>query len=188
MENLDNIKFKMTIPYNNQILVKSRKKTKINLSIIFFLFALFCGTFLTVVLISKDAKEMLPYMVIFAISGMVCLGVAIYSLATMKARDKDKDKSIEYTFYENHFEIKQQGGKKTKYLKNCLYKKYKDKQYIKKLVERVDRLEMVILAGYLNLVPQYEKFIIPIPKKASEKVDNFKSFLKEKVTKYIVKK
>lgn len=186
MENLDNVKFKMTIPYNNKSLLKYRKRTKILCAITLFVVALFWGFFLIMSLIMN--KKSVIAIVMFSTFAIICLGVTIFSLITIKARDKDNDKTIQYIFYENHLEIIQQGGKKNKYLKTCLYRKYKDKQFVKKLVEREDWLEIVILIGYTYIVPQYQKFAIPLPKETNEKVDNFKSFLKEKVTKYIVKK
>lgn len=183
MENLDNVKFKMTIPYNNQVLLKHRKRTKILFAVMLLACALLWGFFLTMSLIAKSVIAI----VVFSTFAIICLGVAIYSLATIKERDKDKAKSVQYIFCENHLEIVQQGWEKNICLKMCLYRRYKDNQYIKKLVEREDRLEIFVITGFTDFLPHYQKFVIPVPKKENEKVDNFKSFLKEKVTKYIVK-
>ena len=84
---LNDVKFKMTVPYNNQVLVAGRKNQK-KLAASFCLFGML--VFGIALYFSATAKNFSMIAVGgFTVFVLICLISAIYMLSTLKARKKD---------------------------------------------------------------------------------------------------
>ncbi len=184
-------KFKINVPYNNEYLVAARKKNNIVFSVIMFMaVAVFMlGTVLSGISATADLWVSL----LFLAMALASLGFAIYFIVrAIKPSAKDATKVLTFNFYDNLMDISlttnKNGNSKTKSLRAVAYVNYKDKQYITKFIESTDVFKIEILVGTYNFVPQYVTETLPKSCfKDEEELNNFITFIKEKVSKYIVK-
>lgn len=187
-ENLNNAKYKINVPYNHPSMVSARKKHKliVGFCCIFagLLFA-FCSSLAT----KNNNVELWAILILIGFT-VGLLGVGIYFFISIKPLAKDEGKLLVYNFYDQYLEIIQVDNNKqsSKTLKVCLYLKYKDKQFINKIVERNDFIDISIFTGTYNLVPQYEHHFIPKNIFNDTQFVAFKNFLQEIFTKnYVLK-
>lgn len=183
-------KFKVEVPFNNEILVRARKKQKIVSANVMC----FCAVFFAIITVmASQSSTAKPW--VFAIFGffiIVAIIVAIYCLCTTKPKQKDEDKTMNFHFYEDYFQInsinKTIDNEKKKVIKTCLYKKHPTKQFMAKVIESEDKFQIKIFTGTYNGMPQYQSYLIPKSVFNNDELSSFKSFLEQKVSpKYIVK-
>lgn len=184
-------KFKINVPYNNEYFAAARKKNNILFAVILFigaaLFAL--GTVLSELSATADWWVTL----LFLIMTLAILGFAIYFVVrAIKPSAKDALKTMTFLFQENALNISsttvKNGNSKTKSLRTVAYINYKDRQYISRLIEEEKVFKVEILIGTYNFMPQYTKEILPKSCfKDEQELEDFKTFIKSKVSKYIVK-
>ena len=72
--------------------------------------------------------------------------------------------------------------------KQCLYRSYKNKQYISKIIEYPNRLFIKVFTGTYNGAPQYDRYALPFDVLKSEEVQPLKEFLKVELgNSYVIK-
>lgn len=182
-ENMDVKKFDIVVPYNHEVLVAERKKSKITIGIIFIIATLSFGAF---TILSVLGENSVPWAIaIFGAFTAFCLIYALYMFLTIKPRTKDDDKKVTFEFYEVYMKVQQNNGMlstKTKTLENCLYRNYKNKQYVSKVIETDSKILIKIFTGTYNGVPQYKSHAIPKAIfESDEQLTAFTEFLKEQV-------
>ncbi len=189
-ENFEKTKFEIDVPYNNEFLVAERKKSRIMVGVLYMFVAVaFLGLTIWGALSSGPS---IALVVVFAILAALCCGAGIYHFCTLKAREKDENKTVKYCFYEDYLQIIQNNAAengKVKMLENCLYRPYKNKQYVAKVMEFQNKLEVKIFTGTTNGAPQYNRHTIPKSMfETEEELNAFTQFLKEKFSSdYVVK-
>lgn len=183
-------KFKINVPYNDAYLLAKRKKTNIFSAVMLFLVAVL---FVVITVIAGNAENSSTLAcVIFAGFAVASLASGVYFVCAIKPSAKNATKKLTFNFYEDMLEVlsttDKNGNSKTKKLHAVAYASYKDKQYISKIVEDENGFEIEILTGTMNLMPQYKKLALPKSYfKDEEELEDFKSFIKGKVSKYKVK-
>lgn len=181
-ENVNNngLLAEINVPYNNELMVADRKKSKITMGILFLVAFAFCAGVGIWGFIDGSITIALVFVLIAA--GM--LGLVIYSFCTIKASAKDENILINYSFYEEYLQIRQDNSAsngKVKMLENCVYRPFKNKQYVAKVFEFADKIQLKIYTGTTNGAPNYHTHIIPkVVFKTEEELTSFTTFLKDK--------
>ena len=184
-------RFTLTVPYANKLLTERRKKMKIAVGIaliISFLIFLSIGVFSLI----YSNKPSLWASIIFIVLAGVCAVCAIYSFCTLKPSKRDIHRTIRFCFYEYSLTIEQDRAlknSKPQVLTKCLYRNYKNRQYVAKVLEYPQYIEINIYTGTRNFVPVYGRHIIPKSIfKEQTTLDAFTAFLKSRVENdYIIK-
>lgn len=183
------VKFNFEIPYNHPVLAGDRKKTK-------FLYVI--GLFAAAIAVAQVGIYVHNYGGDDTVA-YIFLGVAavlavcmVLPFVLMRSRPQDAERMIKYTFLEDSMEVIQDDSKiggKVKNLKNCLYRKYSNKQYVRCVFECPDKIQIRVLTGHTNGAPTYSDYSIPKDIFAADEIDRFKQFLQDKVGKdYKIKK
>ncbi len=189
-ENLNQKKFDIKVPFNNEVMVAARKKTKLSAGIGCLVVA---ALFFVISIVTINANNStLAATLIFAGFGAFALAASLCFLLTIKPNAKNDNKVIRYCFYDAYLQIHQINGSengKEKMLASCLYGNFEHKQYISDITEFDNRLQVKIFTGTYNGVPQYATHVIPKSAITGEnELDNFKNFLKKIFgSSYIVK-
>ena len=189
-EILEQEKFKVVVPFNNEVMVKGRKNTKIIGGVSsLFMAALFIGITIWMGM-NYGFSSFATWF--FIVLGAIALGTAIYLFCTLKPNDKNNDATLVYSFYEDFLQIvkyKDENDEKPKMQVSCLYNEYGNKQYVAKLVEDETKLDIRIFTGTYNGAPQYSNNLLP--KSVFEQEEEFvalKEFLSQKLgNKYKIK-
>lgn len=185
MEENNNLKFNIEVPYNHEIIVAERKKTNITIGVVLLISSLAFIAFTIFSLLSNNSSIWVPIM--FGAFALLTIGYAIIQFVSIKPKAKNELKFITYNFYEGFLHVAEEDRKengKTKEITNCLYRPYKSKQYVSKAIESEQKFQIKILTGTYNFAPQYK--VLSIPKavfKNNEELDAFKNFLKETLEK-----
>lgn len=189
-ENSNQAKFEFDVPYNNELLVKQRKKAKITTGVVLMVaFVMFL--FMTIG--SATGTNSAPWVVVLFVGfDLACLIPAIFFFLNTKPKAKDDNKTVKYFFYEDLLQIKREDGTengKVRVLESCLYRKYSGKQYVAKTFEFEDKFQVQIFTGTTNGVPQYSHHIIPKSVFVSdEQLNEFREFVKFRLEKDFVVK
>lgn len=182
-------KFKFNVPYNNAYLVAKRKKMHIYWAVMMFLVT---ALLVMVTVVAGKAENSAPWVcVVFAVFAVASLASGIYFIWAIKPSTKGAT-ILTFNFYEDMLEVlsttNKNGNSKANKLHAVAYASYKDKQYISKFVEDEGGFEIKIFAGTINLVPQYKRQALPKSCfKDEQELNDFKTFIKGKVSKYKVK-
>ena len=185
MENTNELKYNINVPYNHPSAVKSRKKMKIFASVMMFIVAplwtaMAIGAF-------TGNNSSVAVAVLFIAMAVLCLICGIYFVYSIKPLKRDENRSIEFKFLDVSLEINQLKPNKKKTLTICLYQKYKNKQYVSQVVEYGDRFDVKIYTGTYNGIPRIAGYALP-KDLVGENLDKFTAFLKERMgANYIVK-
>ncbi len=191
MENSeDKIRFKISVPYNNEELVKSRKK-RLMISGIALLVLMPLFVLLAVLSFTSENKSTAGFGIFIAFAAL-CLVAGIVMFVLMGKAGKETNKSFQYVFHQDYVEIfnvtKQEAGNKVKLIYSFLYRPYGNKQYIAKITESETRVTLKIYTGTNNFVPVYKEYIIPRSFLNGEKGMSFINFLKQQVGQdYLIK-
>ena len=187
-ENLEVVKYGIKVPYNNAVMVKARKKLKMFAGIMLMLCTLvFIGM---AVMAYLGNNSSLVVVGVFAGGAVVALGCGLYFFLTIKPNAKDDGKVVLYSFYNDFLVVDQddESKQKSRNLSRCLYRSYKNKQYVSKIIETNDMFEIKIYAGTYNGIPQYKKHFVPKELVGENQLEEFKTFLKQAVGKdYLIK-
>lgn len=185
MDNANELRYDINVPYNHPSAVKSRKKMKVFASVMLFMIAPI-WIFVAIMSLTGNNPSTIAA-IIFFVMAVICLVAGIYFVYSIKPLKKDEGKSIEFKFYDFSLEINQVKPNKQKSLTKCLYGEYKNKQYVSKVIEFNDRIDIKVYTGTYNGVPQIVGHTVP-KDVIGDKVEEFKNFLKEKMLEdYIVK-
>ena len=180
-ENLEKNNFEMTVPYNNEVLVADRKKTKLTGGIFLVVTALIMLALAIGCAVSGgETWEIL----LFAIFTVLLLTGAIAMFCTIKPSKRNENKVFKFLFHDDGLQVVQQNGltdPKARMIENCLYRRYQNKQFVASITEKDDRIIISIYTGTINGAPQYKKHSIPKSILSDEELTNLIDFLKEKV-------
>lgn len=188
-ENKEKPLLKISVPYNNEIIANSRRKARKGGGIGLMLSSLIFVALTVLAAIGKDPAVWA--IVLFAVFAAACIVTGIVLLCLKPTSAKNDGKNIKYSFYKDYLHIDQdtnlQKGK-SKTLSACLYRQYKNKQYVWKIYEYNNYLQFSIYTGTYNGFPQYSHQIIPKSVMPPEVLNALIKFLKAKVGEdYIVK-
>lgn len=172
------LKFKVSVPYNSKYLVKKRKKHNLINGIMFAGFYVFFFV-LFVLCNSSNNEGMLAIKIILGIFMIFTLAMTIFFLIKDETKLLNKDSSLDFLFMENTFSLAR-SNKKT-VMENCLYQKKMGMQYITKVIETNDLIIFKILKGYYNFAPQYVKHYLPKEALGEKELAELIEFLKSKL-------
>ena len=176
--NVEVLKCSARVPYNNEVMVAARKKQKKGAAIltlicaaIFVALAVMCG---------MGNNPSIAAIGIFAGFAALCVATSLYFLLTTKPNVKNDSKAIVFNFYNEFLEIIEtnETTQKAKNLTKCLYRSYKNKQYVSKIIETGAMLEFKIFTGTYNGIPQYKVFFLP-KNVLGAQTEEVKTFLKQ---------
>lgn len=181
-ENTEKALFEIFVPYNNEIMTASRKKARKGLGIGLMVSSLF---FVALSILASTGKKPSTFaIVLFGVIAVICVGVGVTLLFLKPSNPKNDGKNIKYRFYKDYLNINQDTNlekKKSKVLSACLYRPYKNKQYVWKIYEYKDRIQLAIYTGTYNGFPQYSHQIIPKSVLSPEELNALILFLKAKI-------
>ena len=185
---VDDLKYKATVPCNNSVMLEAKKKQRK----IYGIMCLVCAIPFVIMTIASAVGEnsSVTIVALFACFVLLCVGCSVFFFCTAKASKKDEVRSITYSFHEDYLEVNQDDSNKKshKTLTKCLYRSYKNKQYVSKVFEFPNRFEFRIFTGTYNGAPQYKKYVLPKDILKSEEIESFKEFLKKNLDKdYVIK-
>ncbi len=164
MENADEIKFKILVPFNDKMVVHNRNK------ILVFggFFTLLAGIIFCAVLINliksntKEVDNSVLYLGIGVILFFLLSSIFLFSLTIR--RKKNDNKFFELNFYDVYIDIyrfvKAETEKKNA-IRACLYRPYGSKQHVSKVVEDATKFSIKICVGSVNFMTTYETQIVP---------------------------
>lgn len=190
MENQEKVYFEVDVPYNNELMVKERKKNRRRSSIaVFAIAAIFV---LLAILCLTTSNPSRAGAVFCGVGALVCVVIGIILFFTTKPNTKLDGRVIKYVFTENGLFIHQDNSaneKKNRTLEACLYRNAGGKQYISKVFEFNEKFQIRIFTGTYNGAPQYSFHVIPKDMlKSEDEMTAFVTFLKYKLSKdYVVK-
>ena len=119
---------------------------------------------------------------------LLCLVPGICFFCAIKPLKRNDNKSMKFNFYDSYMEVREVKAAKEKILTICLYAAYKNKQFVSKVVESGDGIEIKVYTGTYNGVPKYARYDVPKDVVGADKIEEFTSFLKERVgSSYVVK-
>ncbi len=182
MEETFEAKFNFEIPYNHEVLVAERKKIKISSSIVLLIAAAVLAV-LGLCAFGSDSSDAVVLYVFFGMAGLSAACAAL-CLLNIKPKAKYNDRMIKMVFYDDFMKVTQDNGAvggKVKNLENCLYRKYKNKQYVRYVMEYNDKIVLRILTGTYNGAPTYSNQSIPKAIFGAGEEENFKAFMQERV-------
>lgn len=182
--------FSVTVPYNHPVLAKTRKTAHITTGILCIVGALLVGAVALGALLSDDSGNMTILAIIMAAIGVFMLGGAVYNFMHLKPSDRDNSKDVQLQFMAEgmHVVRNDQVTGKNKSLENCLYRPYANKQYVAKIYDYENRLEIKIRTGSYNGAPQYSLQVMPKDVLDAAQASALLSFLQEKLGKHYVRK
>lgn len=175
-------KFNFEIPYNHEVLVAERKKIKVSSSIVLLIAAAVLAILGWCASGSSSSGAWVWY-IFLGFAGLAAL-IAVWNFLNAKPKAKDNDRMIKMAFYDDFMKVTQDNGMvggKVKNLENCLYRKYKNKQYVRNVFEYNDKIVIRILTGTYNGAPTYSNQSIPKAIFGADEEANFKAFMQERV-------
>ena len=157
----DIVKCSVSVPYNHEVMVASRRKMNI-ISAIAGIFG--CAFMSFLVIMTCLSEGVIPALVI--ICGGMAVGFLIWGISylfALKPQTKNESKIISYIFHEAYLEIYQENTlkNKKKRLTACLYEKYANKQYVSKVIETETALNLKVFVGTTNGMPNYKNYTVP---------------------------
>ena len=188
-ENMEVVKHRFVVPYNNSSMLKAMKKQKITYGILTLICAAFFAILAGFAATSKNSS--IGVVIVFMAFVVGCVGCSLFFFLTNKPNPKNENKSLTYEFYNDFLFVNQDDENKQthKNLTKCLYRKYQNKQYVSKVIESGELFEIKIFTGTYNGIPQYKKHFVPKDVIKSEEMETFKQFLKQILKHdYVVKK
>lgn len=180
-ENLEKARFEVVVPYNNEVLVAARKKSKIIQGVLWIVLALM---FAGIAIGSATSTASSTIIIVFGCVAALFVGLAIFSFVSIRTSSKNDDRTVKYDFYEEYIQIhnEKESNNKSKLLKSFLYRNYSNKQYLDSVLEYSDRLVLKIYTGTYNGVPQYQTQIVPVSVFTTDSdLNDFKTFLQKKI-------
>jgi len=180
--------FKYIVNFANPTIVEAKKKYKLFNGII----CLICGLIFIgfSILAGMQKNPSIIAVLIFAGISALAIGFSIYYFVTMKVSLNDEHNDYEFIFTEIGMVVNQNNKLKntSRNLTNCLYRNYRDKQYIARIIEDDKKFLIKVYTGTINLIPQYKKYNLPKDVIEADKLDVFRSLLKQVVTKDFITK
>jgi hypothetical protein len=179
--------FRFETNYNCKELVNQRKK---NEKMGWFFVAFGMLFIIPTVLIGMSYNPTKSAVVILFLVTATIMGSGLYLVIYNKENPKNNSKTMVFTFFENytHFRINNEAKNKVKDLSKCLYRSYKNLQYVYSVTRTPDFISFKILTGTYNMAPQFAKYDIPISCIGSD-LNEFEDFIKERLgTDYKIKK
>lgn len=179
-ENNNDILFNFEVPYNNETFFKYRKKAN-KKSLIGNIIAFLLFSFMFAISITLNIEMWVK------ISSLIAPGIFAI-LIVSNIRDciyspKNNNILVKYYFTKNGLKISKNSRKNENEFKittACLYRSYKNAQYITKVYENADSFTFKICVGSYNLIPQYNQEILPKDVfKSKEQLNLFTDFIKE---------
>ena len=182
--------YAVTVPYNNPILVAARKKSRLAVGIVCLIGALVDAAIAIGAWLTNEDNDMTIIFIMMAVLGVAFLAGAIWNFTHLKASDRDNNKDVKLDFFAESLKVvrNDQGTGKNKSLENCLYRPYKSKQYVAKIYDYENRLEIKVRTGSYNGATTYSVQILPKDVLAAEQVSALLAFLQEKLGKDYVRK
>jgi hypothetical protein len=130
----------------------------------------------------SDNSTKMAGVLMFLLFAVTIAGTGLYFVTYNKANPKNDTKTMIFTFFDYyiHFRINNELKNKVKDLSQCLYRPYKNKQYIAKVIKSADFISFKIYTGTYNGAPQYARYDIPISCIGTS-LSEFEDFIKEQV-------
>ena len=179
--------FKVIVPYNNPTMVEGRKKQKKLAGIVLTIVGIIFGIFAIMASIGADSIALGLFFGAFVV---FALASAAYQFLTIKPNSKNDNKIVSFLFFEDGLEINQENldKKSSKNLTRCLYRSYKNKQFVNKILEDETKFDISVYTGTYNMVPQYKGYTLPKDAINSEDIQAFIDFLKQRLLNdYVIK-
>jgi hypothetical protein len=179
--------FRFETNYNCEELVNKRKNNGkkgwyiVALGLVFIIPAILIGL--------SDNPTKIAGVLLFLIFAASITGLGVYMVTYNKENPKNNAKTMVFTFFEDHihFRINNDAKNKVKNLSRCLYRPYKDLQYINSVTRTHDFITFKIYTGTYNMVPQFSKHDLPISCIGSA-LNEFEDFIKDRIgTDYKIK-
>lgn len=186
---MENVLFNFSVPFNHESILRGKKKLGRVIAILSLIYGVLFSS-LTAYLIT--IQENIVVIAIFAVISLIGLVSAVVCFQSGKYNPKHKNRFYKYDFLEDGFIVSQNSNKNIETYKAelaCLYRPYKDKQYIAKVFESNDDLIFRVRVGSYNFSPTYKEFILPKDLLTNTEQDNqFIPTLKEIFGKdYVIK-
>lgn len=186
MENADEVKFNLNVPYNHPVSVQSRKKSYILGGVMMTIVA--AAWAIVAVVAGMSESGSIGIALGFVAFSVLCLACGIYFFCIIKPLKRNDNKITNIYFYENYLDVKQTKETKQKTLTTCLYRPYKNKQYVSRIIELYNKIDVKVYTGTYNGAPKYALYTIPKDLLTEEQLNEFILFLKDRVgADYVVK-
>ena len=188
--NADQPLYEVTVPYNNPVLVAARKKSRLAVGIVCLIGTLLDAAIAIGAWVTNEGGDMTIITIMMAALGVAFLACTVWNFTHLKASDRDNNKDVQLTFFAESLKVirNDQGTGKNKSLENCLYRAYKSKQYVAKIYDYENRLEIKIRTGSYNGAPTYSVQTLPKDVLDATQASALLAFLQEKVGKDYVRK
>ena len=182
--------YEVTVPYNNPVLVAARKKSRLAVGIVCLIGVLVDAAVAIGAWLTNEDGDMTVITIMMAALGVAFLACAIWNFTHIKPSERDNNKDVKLDFFAESLKVvrNDQTTGKNKSLENCLYRSYKSKQYVAKIYDYENRLEIKVRTGSYNGAPTYSVQILPKDVLAAEQVSALLAFLQEKLGKDYVRK
>lgn len=172
--------FEIVVPYNHEMFVAERRKSKIIGGTICLVLAVgFAVAAFVLALLGGISGES----ILFAVFAILLFIPSMCALCTLKPNSKNDNKKLSFYFGEDGLAVVQTKGEgKERVLQNCLYREFQDKQYVSKVFEYEEKFQLQIYTGTTNGVSQHSYESIPKSIFESDtQLEEFKTFIQEKV-------
>ena len=171
--------FSLSVAQNNEVVRDSKGKKGKRLGV----WVLIGGLFMLfgAIMSANSVDTWVP--VFFGAFFLFCLITAIVMFGQGKYKPANEGLEYRFLFYKDGLQIAKNTKRNPEVFKNetaCLYRSYKNKQYVAKVFETADRFSFKIYTGTYNFIPQYKEEALPKNVfSSSEKVASFSEIMKK---------